>query len=156
MMKYPLAILSVLLVNIAYAVDTTEIKFVDVPNVAEATEPFNVTLIAQDVPEGEELWIFAYPLNTKRFYPVGKRFISFIEVTKNKLAGTVRIGSANDPDLAYKLFAVVADKNANQIISGNINNKVALHGLKELPSGVKIYDSRMIMMKGKRDKPQRS
>ena len=163
MIKCSLVILIILLVNMemVYSANATEVKILFPKNGAEIAnsyiDPINVTVFARDVPTGQDLWIFLYPLNAKKFYPQDKRSHPLIAIAKEKMYESVYIGTEIDQDVDYKLFAVVADQSANLYILNYLDKSIESEtwlGLKEIPDGAGIYDSVMITVKKKEAKSQ--
>lgn len=88
---------------------------------------------------GNELWVLVYSDDKKQYYPVTKAEIKNSEWTINQ----VPIGSKNDEGKEFDIIAVLADKNAQNILDDHLNETgedIYSKGMYRIPDGVKEYD----------------
>lgn len=94
---------------------------------------------ADNIPGGNELWVLVYSDDKKQYYPITKAEIKNGEWTVNQ----VPIGPKDDGGKEFDIIAMLADKNAQNILDNHLNETgedIYSKGMYRIPDGVKEYD----------------
>lgn len=146
MKKTVLAVLCLLIVSMGMTCSaaSTEIKITNPQNGAIIPQAsINVEGTSKDVSAGQFLWLMVYPHGVNRFYPQDKRDLPIIMMANGNWSGQAIVGSETDSGLEFKIFAVLANEDANQKIIAYLDKcrvDGSWPGLVQLPDGATIYN----------------
>lgn len=146
-MKYNLLTFLCLLLlsmGIAYSADAVEVKITNPQNGATIPQAsIDVEGTSKEIPAGQTLWIMVYPHGVNRYYPQDQRDLPIVMMANGGWSGQAIVGSDSDSGLEFKLFAVLADENANTAIIDYLDECKAngsWPGMETLPEGAMPYD----------------
>lgn len=145
MSKYVLAVLCLIFVGIGMAnnANPTEVKITNPSNGATVSQSIDVEGTSKDIPAGASLWIMVYPHGVNRCYPQDNRDFPIVVMANGDWSTRAVIGSDIDSGLEFKIFAVLADENANKAIIDYLDKCKAngsWPGMEKLPDGAMPYD----------------
>jgi hypothetical protein len=130
--------------GMAYSADATEVKITNPQNGATIPQAsIDVEGTSEGVSAGQALWIMVYPHGVNRYYPQDKRDLPIVMMANGDWSGQAIVGSDTDSGLEFKLFAVLADENANKAIIDYLDECKASEswpGMEKLPEGAMPYD----------------
>jgi hypothetical protein len=112
------------------------------------TYPSNASLVniqetvkgtAENIPEGQKLWILVYPLTANKFYPQSGN----VNVINGGWSLTIGLGTKENIGEIFKIITVLADKKAQDEFNAYLNTCKAVNewpGMDAIPNSAKVYD----------------
>lgn len=94
----------------------------------------------QDLPAGQEIWILVYPLEVGKYYPQDQ--VEYLD--NNRWSSSATIGLNGEKGKSFYIYAVLADKQAQQVLKDyteQAKNTNDSPGMPELVEGARICTS---------------
>ena len=97
-----------------------------------------VTGTAQNIPEGQKLWILVYSVTANKFYPQSGN----VNIINGEWLLTVGLGTKENIGETFKIIAVLADQESNEELMNYIYTgpSTGWPGMSSIPVGAKIVD----------------
>lgn len=118
---------------------TSEIKITYPSNSSSVDMQETITGTAENIPEGQKLWILVYPLLAYKFYPQNPN----VNIINGEWSMTIGIGAKDNGGETFKIIAVLADQEANGEFTSYINTGISTGswpGMGSIPEGAKVVN----------------
>ncbi len=119
------------------SIETPEITIDSTSNTVDIKE--DMSGIAKNIPEGDEIWIFVHPHTVNKYYPERSSAV----IQNGEWSLSVGIGSENDAGKEFDIIVVLADTNAQEEINtyfAECEKTGEWPGMDNIPDSAKEYD----------------
>jgi len=145
--KFPIFLVAVILLFLCSMCTPTSADAVDNGSTIKITSPMNGSLVnvneivtgtAENISEGQYLWILVYPLTANKFYPQHGN----VNIINGMWSLNVGLGDKENVNEIFKIIAVLADQESNEELTNYIatGNNTGWPGMGSIPDGAKVVD----------------
>jgi PGF-pre-PGF domain-containing protein len=124
--------------NAAPTNDESTLKITYPSNASLVNIQETVTGTAENIPEGQKLWILVYPQSANKFYPQSGN----VNIIDGKWSLTIGLGTKDNIGETFKIIAVLADQESSEEFTNYMSTgpSTGWPGIGNIPEGAKVVD----------------